>query len=667
MGKYALLIGIAEYPDGLTNLPAATEDVAALERVLVDKTLGGFDHVQTLTDLPAGQLTRAIELWFADRQPDDLALLFFSGHGLKDERRDLYFAASNTEKIREKLVTSTAVAARNIHNFICYSRCKHQIVILDCCFSGAFGDVLVKDDGEVPIEDVLGAEGRVVLTSTNSVGYSFGDEEGDGPSIYTRYLVEGIEKGAADLNGDGWISVDELHEFASRKVQEESPAMSPKIITLRDEGYKLIVARSPQDKPEVKYRKAVEKKARTGKFTIPARRQLHSLRRQYGLSEAAAKIIEEEVLQPYREYQRKLAEYRETLQACLEEESPLSQETIVDLKDYQKHLSLKDDDVRPMEKELVGQAIEVEVEVLGEKTKPQQFVAQEDSSKKSKTKQYPTFPFKTAKVDEQGNVIEIIPGKAEHFAEDLGNGLTLEMVRVPGGTFMMGAAEGEAGASEDEYPQHEVKLPEFWMGKFTITQEQWQAVANLQKIGRDLKSDPSRFKDAKRPVENVTWQDAEKFCKRLSQKTGKEYTLPSEAQWEYACRARMTTPFHFGLTISSELANYDASQLYGKGQKGEYRQKTTEVGSFAIANAFGLYDMHGNVWEWCLDSWHDSYEGAPTDGSAWISSGENRRVLRGGSWLHGPGNCRSANRDGDTLGNYYSLIGFRVVCFPSRT
>lgn len=357
MDKYALLIGISEYPDGLTNLPAAVEDVSAFQRVLTDETLGGFDHVEALTDLSAGQMTRTIELWFADRQPDDLALLFFSGHGLKDERRDLYFAANNTEKIREKLVTSTAVSARNVHNFIRYSRCKHQIVILDCCFSGAFGNVLVKDDGTVPIKDILSADGRVVLTSTNSVGYSFEDQDGEGPSIYTRYLVEGIEKGAADLNGDGWISAGELHEFASRKVQEESPAMSPKIITLKDEGYKLIIAKSPKGKPEVKYRKEVEKKVRKGKFTIPARRKLNSLQKQYGLNKEVATAIEEEVLQPYREFQRKLADYRETLQDCLASADNLSRETIIDLKDYQKHLNLKDEDVQAIEKELVGRKI----------------------------------------------------------------------------------------------------------------------------------------------------------------------------------------------------------------------------------------------------------------------------------------------------------------------
>ncbi|EKU97629.1 hypothetical protein Lepto7375DRAFT_6842 [Leptolyngbya sp. PCC 7375] len=850
MGKYALLIGISEYPDGLTNLPAAVEDVSALQQVLQDKTLGGFDEVKPLINLSAEQMRREIELWYRKLQAKDMALLFFSGHGLKDERRDLYFATNNTEKDREQLVRATAVAARTIHDSIRYSRCKHQIVILDCCFSGAFGDLLAKDDGEVPIQDVLGAEGRVVLTSTSSVGYSFSEEGGEGPSIYTRYLVQGIEKGAADLNGDGWISIGELHEFASGKVQEESPAMSPKIITLKDEGYKLIVARSPQDKPEVKYRKEVEKKARKGKFTIPARRKLNSLRKQYGLAEEVTKAIEEEVLQPYREYQRKLAEYRETLQDCLAAEDKLSWETIVDLKDYQKHLNLKDNDVQSIETELVGQTITLpdenvpKIETRIEEHKSRETsnpapnftykeLTQEDISRifymknvkasngwaynlehineiggstdsrvfelfwlassrgaqapspgeliilhqrakithiveildinaysneegtwrwvralwmpPSKTdwsqlphqrdilgfdpptivggatlsfrsknfssfwkswerielfqnyvwlklnkqttlsaqayqeqqrqpkSQYPTFSFETVRVDDKGNVIETTEGKAECFAEDLGHGLTLEMVRIPSGTFMMGTAEGEQGASGDEYPQHKVTVPEFWMGKFAITQEQWQAVARLKKIERDLETDPANFKGAKRPVEQVSWEDAEEFCKRLSKKTEKEYKLPSEAQWEYACRARTETPFHFGLTITTNLANYRGTDWivqnktypgnYGKGPKGIYREETTEVGSFAIANPFGLYDMHGNVWEWCLDGWHENYKDAPNDGSDWKTSDE-RKVLRGGSWNDYPDRCRSAYRYRSVLGYYYDPIGFRVVCFP---
>jgi formylglycine-generating enzyme required for sulfatase activity len=178
-------------------------------------------------------------------------------------------------------------------------------------------------------------------------------------------------------------------------------------------------------------------------------------------------------------------------------------------------------------------------------------------------------------------------------------------------------------------------------------------------------NNPAYFKGEHRPVEQVCWDDAQEFCKRLSQRTGRSYRLPSEAEWEYACRGGTTTPFHFGPTITPELVNYP----YGSAEKGKYRAETTPVGSFP-ANGFGLYDMHGNVLEWCEDVWHDNYKGAPTDGSAWVIGGDktsNTRPQRGGSWLNGSGVCRSASRDRwyAESRNFSPHRGFRVVCSAS--
>jgi uncharacterized caspase-like protein/glucan-binding YG repeat protein len=349
MGKYALLIGIDTYGEGLHPLPAASKDVVALQEVLLNPEMGSFDEARPLINPTQPEMAREIELWLQDRQPEDLMLLFFSGHGVKDDRRDLYFAAANTEKVRDRLVRATATSARFLHDCIRGCKAKYQVLILDCCFSGAFGDLIGKDDGEIPLKEQLGSEGRVVLTSTSSVDYAFEEKDAD-LSIYTRYLVEGIATGAADEDSDGMITIDELHRYAGRKVKETSPTMSPCLITLKDEGFRIRVARSPQDDPRLKYRKEAERRATAAEFTIPAQRLLIRLRAELDLSEAEAEAIEAEVLKPHREYQRKRQEYQDTLRQCLERELPLSQRTINDLKDYRAHLRLKPEDVAAIER-----------------------------------------------------------------------------------------------------------------------------------------------------------------------------------------------------------------------------------------------------------------------------------------------------------------------------
>ncbi|MCC5897267.1 MAG: formylglycine-generating enzyme family protein [Phormidium sp. BM_Day4_Bin.17] len=263
------------------------------------------------------------------------------------------------------------------------------------------------------------------------------------------------------------------------------------------------------------------------------------------------------------------------------------------------------------------------------------------------------------------------PRTAWQYYEELAEGVRLEMVQIPGGSFLMGAAEGEENADDAEYPQHPVTVDEFFLGKYPVTQAQWRAVATgLPKIEHDLDPDLSRFKGETRPVERVSWDEAVEFCRRLSQATGRDYRLPSEAQWEYACRAGSTTAFSFGDIITTDIANYDGNYTYGQSPKGKYRRQTTPVWSFP-ANGFGLYDMHGNVYEWCLDVWHNNYRGAPSDGHPWSDDRmtENLRLLRGGSWHHPPRNCRCADRSRNILDvrlDKYG-VGFRVCCSVART
>lgn len=270
-----------------------------------------------------------------------------------------------------------------------------------------------------------------------------------------------------------------------------------------------------------------------------------------------------------------------------------------------------------------------------------------------------TFEFQVLTVDKGGNPTNINNGKARFFQERLSSSTVLEMVSVPGGTFLMGSPNDRGDS--DEKPQHPVTLASFYVGKFPVTQAQWTAVAALPEIQIFLNADAARFKGANRPVENVSWYEAVEFCARLSRKTGKRYRLASEAEWEYACRGKTTGPFHFGETITSELANYNGSSNYAEAPKGIYRFQTTDVGSFQ-PNAFGLYDFHGNVWEWCADYWHNNYSGAPADGSVWESDGDSSlRLLRGGSWNDHPPNCRSACRLRYQPDCKASIVGFRVV------
>ncbi|MCE2672907.1 MAG: SUMF1/EgtB/PvdO family nonheme iron enzyme [Microcystis sp. 53598_E5] len=287
------------------------------------------------------------------------------------------------------------------------------------------------------------------------------------------------------------------------------------------------------------------------------------------------------------------------------------------------------------------------------------------------------FNFEIVRVNAKGEQIRKESKQSQYFSEDLGNGITLEMVAIPGGTFTMGTEDEEIErlvkkfaweGFRAERPQHRVTVSSFYMGRYPITQAQWKAIAATAKIDIDLETNPSKFKGDELPVESVNWYQATEFCKRLSRETKREYRLPSEAEWEYACRAGTTTPFYFGETITGELANYNAYNSYAEEPDGEYQNETTPVGQFP-PNAFGLYDMHGNVSEWCADTWHYNYDGAPTDGSVWIENrNDNGSPLRGGSWFSLPINCRSAFRRGSPRRrDYYDFGGFRVVCGAGRT
>lgn len=241
---------------------------------------------------------------------------------------------------------------------------------------------------------------------------------------------------------------------------------------------------------------------------------------------------------------------------------------------------------------------------------------------------------------------------AEHrsLPVQLTNSVGMRLVLIPPGQFVMGSPPGEEGRNDAE-TQYTAKLTKpFYMGAAEVTQRQWKAL-----MGKN----PSFFTDDTLPVDTVAWKEAVEFCRKLSdQEKGVQYRLPTEAEWEYACRAGTMTPFHTGATINTDQANYDGGYTYGSGRKGEYRETSTAAGTFA-PNAWGLHDMHGNVWEWCAD-WRGDYPSAEASDPTGPREGE-KRVVRGGCWINFPAVCRSANRGSTVPESWNFHFGFRVV------
>ncbi|WP_027403093.1 SUMF1/EgtB/PvdO family nonheme iron enzyme [Aphanizomenon flos-aquae] len=396
---------------------------------------------------------------------------------------------------------------------------------------------------------------------------------------------------------------------------------------------------------------------------------------------------EQEAERIRQQHQQNLEQYQREFSAKIEKEYPFRQASKHKFKKLQISLQLSEQEILPIEQPIIAKK-EAEYQKLQEENRIRQIqsvnspgtpqlilssinrrqfltyaglggtglvttvVFSQMFKVQPKLLELLTFEFETKTVDKTGKIVNQENHQAKYFKEDLGNNINLEMVQIPGGSFMMGSPKSEKGRYESESPQHQVNVPGFSMGKFVVTQEQYQQV-----MGKN----PSSFKGAKRPVEKVSWNNAVEFCTKLSEKTGRKYRLPSEAEWEYACRAGTTTPFHFGETLTTDLANYNETYSYASEPKGISRQQTTDVGSFP-PNAFGLYDMHGNVWEWCQDDWHDNYTNAPKDGSVWTNQSGNIKLLRGGSWGSIPVLCRSAYRPDNNLDHYSNNIGFRVVC-----
>lgn len=355
MVKVALLIGVSESGSGFSKLSAATKDVVAMQQLLQEPEIGGFDEVKVLMNPDRQVMEEGIYELFVNRNKDDLVLLYFSGHGIKDDSGNLYLATSITRKEQEKFIQPTAVSASFIQDKMSSSssRCKRQVVILDCCFSGAFSEGMkVKDDGSIPIEQQLGGEGRAILTSSTSVQYSF-EHEGFELSLYTHFLVEGLKTGVADLDNDGNISIDEIHTYTSQKVKETVPGkMKPEIYPVK-EGYKIILAKARVNDPQQEYRKAVERYAKCGVISEAARKLLDIKKDNLNITFRDAQKIEDEVLKPYNEYKRKLKIYKDAFYDMVKNLHPIDNNIINDFKLFQQSLGIIEKDAIKIQQEIL--------------------------------------------------------------------------------------------------------------------------------------------------------------------------------------------------------------------------------------------------------------------------------------------------------------------------
>jgi hypothetical protein len=369
MTKFALLIGVSEYLAGglnhLRSLPSALIDVDVLSAVLGDPQRGGFpaENITVLKNPDVQEMRDAIYRLFHNRQKTDLILLYFSGHGIKDEQNDLYLATKITRKNDDNsLDQPSAVPATDLHKWMKSSKSQHQVIILDSCFSGAIANgMTVKDDGIVRVKDYFGGKGTAILTSSTSTEYSLSpepiDPQNTQPSIYTRYLVEGLTTGAADLNKDGDISADELHEYVAKKVKEVAPSMTPKFFPAQ-EGYKLLLSKAPRNDRKLEYEQKVQEYADKdrGKLSRLHQLLLKNKQREWGISPSDAQIIEDRVLQPFLEYEEKLKAYEQELTELVQSHYPFSARDRADLQEYQQELKLRDKDIAEIHQRLLPQA-----------------------------------------------------------------------------------------------------------------------------------------------------------------------------------------------------------------------------------------------------------------------------------------------------------------------
>ncbi len=665
--RYALLIGNSNFRHKqLERLSAPANDVCQLADLLKDPAIGGFTTELKL-DIGLVDARRAIKRLFEDRHPDDLVLFYYSGHGLLDTRGRFYLAMTETDPTDPDAGSIDETWLRGVFDGSLSAR---QVAILDCCHSGGFipGDPMRKDASAGPILtektfDPTG-HGRFIMAATTAATSAF---EQEGRSLYTRHLVEGLTGGAAAPESNA-VTVLDLHDFVKRRVAETAPAsMRPQIwrdASLNPDAHHLTIARNPHPRPKLPDEEVAKLWSKDMQAVELAIYQLMEVAQgDDTLAEDARKVLRERLNAsdslPYTlgariaafvsdvptpaEFAQFKAEMEADIASAIEERDAARNEL-----DHALGVATHSERARSRTRTILivvlclasiaGVSALLRIGALELELEERAAVSIGGEAGRSSDR------CTLSPVD------RCTPGS--WFVER--NGFP-KMVVIPAGDFTMGSPESEDDRSSRESPQQDLSIGRFALAQSEVTFTQWEAcVADGRCTSIPTPNDREGGRGS-RPVIEVSWNHAQEFVAWLNSKVeGSPYRLPSEAEWEYAARAGEAAAYPWGPT-------WIAAQANGANAVGQ----TRKVGSFP-ANAFGLVDMIGNVWEWTKDCWRDNLRGQPADGAAvteGLGADCTRRVVRGGAWNLGPRFLRSAFRGGYVPLYRSDNLGFR----PART
>ena len=736
--KTALLIGNGRFEDSkFSELTAPLADVEKLRDVLLDPSIGGFDDVAVLNDADFAEAYAAIGSLFRVESSDDTVVLYYSGHGLPDGLGHLYLATQDTSAAN---LDGTAIPAAEIKRMMGASRSRRQVLILDCCYSGAFGGA--KSPSPQPISAQTFQTqgfGQFVLTASTSVELAYeGNQEIDGikTSLFTHFLIRGLATGEAAREGEELVSVADLYNYARNGVINATNKMQPEIWVAEGQG-ELVIARNPKpyklpsdlaplfaDENRRVREGAVRILGRSLQSSDAKERNralwlLEDLRNREenvhvlnaiddvqglpGTSDESAATIGERSgeRQPARWWgivgiacvlagaayfafewmranervdagERALREAKDEI-AYMESEL---HEARVMLTMATNHSAQSESMLKQVttERDQARAALsDVTIERDQARTTLKKVTAERDQTRASLDAINETLAQVVEAIDQWSPQYSVRVQLAQRavrncdgrpvldgtgFQCPIGDDWGPVMLAIPSGGFTMGSPKSEAGRHADE-DQRAVQIEKgFAIGKYEVTFDEYERFARAST--REMPSD-SGWREGRRPVINVSWNDAKAYAEWLSNRTSQTYRLPTEAEWEYATRAATTGPFSFEGAISPNKASYKATYSYAGSEMGVYRRQTKEVGSFSKhANAWGLNDVHGNVWEWVQDC-YGRYAKAPTYGTAARGSSCMIRVIRGGSWLSPPASLRSAYRSSWPLTKRSNFLGFRLA------